>query len=332
MRTSSCSSDGSRLFVERLAFSETAGRNERGCATRCSRTPSYFRCAISTLVRPLTPRVRNFGRKQDRWTSPSSISLTVDSCRVQAGVTPKLGGQLWHKRWTTPEPSVAVVFDLQRQVAAASSPWQRPFEHAGPNPGLSEQQFIDDTTRAMRSGRFLLIIAGDGIREDVTGIAELINRNAASAFRSHLLRSRCTGSTFKSRHSATSYCQNADDRKNLRSCPRWQAAWCDDCVEESDIDESGLASGNAIRNEFGESPIQAQYRAFWTPVINTPLTTPTKNRPSFTGQTTTDSPPWPTCGPLPSLRRRHRSHRRGQRTEPVTTGTMSALEPKRRTR
>ena len=34
----------------------------------------------------------------------------------------------------------------------------------------------------MRSGRFLLVIAGDGIREDVSGIAELINRNASSAF------------------------------------------------------------------------------------------------------------------------------------------------------
>ena len=34
----------------------------------------------------------------------------------------------------------------------------------------------------MRFGRFLLIIAGDGIREDISGMAELINRNAASAF------------------------------------------------------------------------------------------------------------------------------------------------------
>jgi hypothetical protein len=34
----------------------------------------------------------------------------------------------------------------------------------------------------MRGGRFLLLIAGDGIREDVHAIAELINRNAASGF------------------------------------------------------------------------------------------------------------------------------------------------------
>lgn len=34
----------------------------------------------------------------------------------------------------------------------------------------------------MRSGRFLLLIAGDGIREDVGALAELINRNAALGF------------------------------------------------------------------------------------------------------------------------------------------------------
>ena len=50
------------------------------------------------------------------------------------------------------------------------------------NPGLTEQRFVDDTARAMRAGRFLLVIAGDGIHEDVSGIAQLINSNAASAF------------------------------------------------------------------------------------------------------------------------------------------------------
>ena len=79
-------------------------------------------------------------------------------------------------RWSYP--------DLQRQVAAATSAHGNvPFELARErNPALIEQRFVDDTARAMREGRFLLVIAGDGIREDISGMAELINRNAASAF------------------------------------------------------------------------------------------------------------------------------------------------------
>src|SRR5262249_53397542 len=62
--------------------------------------------------------------------------------------------------------------DLQREVAKASRlPGNVPFDRVlARNPGLREQQFIDDTTRAMRSGRFQVVIAGDGIREDVSGI------------------------------------------------------------------------------------------------------------------------------------------------------------------
>ncbi|MDM0010889.1 hypothetical protein QTH87_00425 [Variovorax sp. J22P168] len=47
---------------------------------------------------------------------------------------------------------------------------------------LSESDFHDATTRALRQGRFMLLIAGDGIREDVEAIGALINRNAAAAF------------------------------------------------------------------------------------------------------------------------------------------------------
>jgi hypothetical protein len=58
-----------------------------------------------------------------------------------------------------------------------------PFELAkANNPTLVEHQFADTVVRTMRSGRFLLLIAGDGIREDVGALAELINRNAALGF------------------------------------------------------------------------------------------------------------------------------------------------------
>ena len=74
--------------------------------------------------------------------------------------------------------------DLQRQVAAASGrKGNVPFEAAkGLAPDLDEAVFVDATARALREGRFLLLIAGDGIREGVSGITDLITRNAALGF------------------------------------------------------------------------------------------------------------------------------------------------------
>lgn len=74
--------------------------------------------------------------------------------------------------------------DLQRQVSAATQRQGNvPFEtvlQAGTT--LQEHEFIDNVSRSIREGRFLLLVAGDGIREEVGGIAELINRNATGSF------------------------------------------------------------------------------------------------------------------------------------------------------
>ena len=74
--------------------------------------------------------------------------------------------------------------DLQRQVAAASGrKGNVPFEAAKTlDPALDEAVFVDATARALREGRFLLLIAGDGIRDGVSGITDLITRNAALGF------------------------------------------------------------------------------------------------------------------------------------------------------
>jgi hypothetical protein len=68
-------------------------------------------------------------------------------------------------------------------AAATGRKGNVPFELAKAlAPDLEEHRFVDETANAMRRGRFLLLIAGDGIREDVGAIAELINRNAALGF------------------------------------------------------------------------------------------------------------------------------------------------------
>lgn len=74
--------------------------------------------------------------------------------------------------------------DLQRQVAARTDRTGNvPFAEARAiEPNLEESRFIDATTRCLKHGHFLLLIVGDGIREDIEAIAELINRNATSRF------------------------------------------------------------------------------------------------------------------------------------------------------
>ncbi len=75
--------------------------------------------------------------------------------------------------------------DLQRQVAAAvgkqgNIPFELVQKHAGGR--LREQEFVDAVTRSLREGRFLILIAGDGIREGVQALTDLVNRNATKAF------------------------------------------------------------------------------------------------------------------------------------------------------
>lgn len=49
-------------------------------------------------------------------------------------------------------------------------------------PGLDEATFVDDVERSLREGRFLLAIAGDGIRENVERIVSLMQSRAAPQF------------------------------------------------------------------------------------------------------------------------------------------------------
>lgn len=75
--------------------------------------------------------------------------------------------------------------DLQRQTSAAvGRPGLSPFEivRKAVGDGVKEQEFVDSASRALREGRFLVLLAGDGIREGLQSLAELVNRNASKAF------------------------------------------------------------------------------------------------------------------------------------------------------
>jgi len=47
---------------------------------------------------------------------------------------------------------------------------------------LREQEFVDAVSRSLREGRLLVLIAGDGIREGMQSLTELVNRSATKAF------------------------------------------------------------------------------------------------------------------------------------------------------
>ena len=75
--------------------------------------------------------------------------------------------------------------DLQRQVASAlGRQGNIPFELVRPHTGgkLNEPEFVDAVSRCLREGRVLALLAGDGIREGVKSLTELVNRNATKAF------------------------------------------------------------------------------------------------------------------------------------------------------
>ena len=68
--------DGSAAVrAERLAFGETAGRNEAWLRDTLFAYPDLLPLRdIDPSFGPLTPLVQNFGQKRARWTSLSSIS------------------------------------------------------------------------------------------------------------------------------------------------------------------------------------------------------------------------------------------------------------------
>lgn len=75
--------------------------------------------------------------------------------------------------------------DLQRQVSATlGKRGNVPFElvHSQAGTAIIEPQFVDAASRALREGRILVLIAGEGIREGVQSLTELINRSATKAF------------------------------------------------------------------------------------------------------------------------------------------------------
>ena len=179
--------DRSTSKAVRLPLGETRGRNEAWLRDTLFANPDLLPIIdIEPAYGPLLPlctELRTPAGPIDIAYINATGRLTLVECKLwrNAEARRKVVAQILDYARTIKNWSYS---DLQRQVSIATKRQGNvPFEIAlTAAPELQEHQFIDSVSRSMRDGRFLLLVAGDGIREDVGGIADLINRNATSGF------------------------------------------------------------------------------------------------------------------------------------------------------
>jgi hypothetical protein len=179
--------DRSTQKAQRLPLGETRGRNEAWLRDTLFANPDLLPVhdiepAYGPLL-PLCTELRTAAGPLDIAFINPVGRLTLVECKLwrNAEARRKVVAQVLDYARAIKDWSYA---DLQRQTSIATGRRGNvPYEIARTvAPDLQEHHFIDNVSRSMRDGRFLLLIAGDGIREDVGGIADLINRNATSGF------------------------------------------------------------------------------------------------------------------------------------------------------
>lgn len=272
--------------VERLAFGDTSGRNEAWLCETLVAHPGLLPVRdIDPSYGPLIPLCRELrtdaGLIDAVFINPHG-RLTFVECKLWRNpeARRKVVAQILDyarvvSRWT--------YSDLQRNVARATGQTGNvPYELVRrTEPGIQEQHFVDQVSAALREGRFLLVIAGDGIRDDVGAMAELITRNAALGFSFGLVEVALYGMR--------------DGRLLLqpRVVARTQIVERTVIVVRGDTQAGTIESDDAVEpdtgaggsapsaNELGESPKQAAYRRWWQPVIDAPLDDPDQEPPKL---------------------------------------------------
>lgn len=273
------------IRIERLAFGDTSGRNEAWLRDTLFSQPSLLPIREIDVsfgpVIPLCRELRTDAGPIDVVFINGNGRLTLVECKL----------------WRNPEARRKVVAqvldyarsvskwsysDLQRQVSMATGrKGNAPFEIVRQlHPDMQEQHFVDQAAHGMRQGRFLLVIAGDGIREDVSAIAELINRNAALGFSFALvevaLYGMPNGELLLQPRVATRTQTIERSVIIVRSGSQANVIETDEGIE---LTPPGIDSEST--NELGESARQAAYRRWWQPIINAPLDDPDQEPPKL---------------------------------------------------
>lgn len=285
--------------ASRLAFGDTAGRGEAWLRDTLLENPELLPVReIDPAFVPLAPLCRELrtdaGPVDLAFINPHG-RLTLVECKL----------------WRNPEARRKVVAqildyaqairgwsysDLQRQVSMATGekgnvPFERARQHA---PDLDEARFVDDTFAALRDGRFLLLIAGDGIRKDVNAMAEMLNRSATSGFSFGLVEVALYG--FEDGALAIQPRVVAKTRLIERTVVVAQGDASPQLADLTDADSpaAGPAAVAGGPNLLEESPKQAEYRRFWTPVLEMTFDDPEQDAPKlFYPNNVRVALPWP---------------------------------------
>jgi hypothetical protein len=170
--------DASITRATKLPLGDTSRRNEAWLRDRLFEHPEVLPISdIDASFGPLIPLCRELrteaGPVDVAFINPTG-HLTLVECKLwrNAEARRKVVAQVLDyarciTRWS--------YSDLRRQVAIAKGEQgDLPFDLVRRGePGLTEHHFADAVARAMRSGRFLLLIAGDGARYRSTGRSKL---------------------------------------------------------------------------------------------------------------------------------------------------------------
>lgn len=250
----------------RLPLGDTAGRSESWLRDTLLVHPEVLPVAeIDPGYGPLIPLCRELrtdaGPLDLAFISPHG-RLTLVECKL----------------WKNPEARRTVVAqtldyasaiskwsysDLQRQVSQATKRQGNvPFEQVrSKHPGVDEARFVDATARSLGAGRFLLLIVGDGIREDVESLAEYINRNTASDFTLGLVEVGLYDLAEGALGIQPRVVAKTRTVDRVSFVPRVGSG--SGYLTESLEPDSEVSGGPAV----AENPKQAEYRAWWAPVI-----------------------------------------------------------------
>lgn len=262
--------DATNTVWKQLPFGKMAGKNEAWLRDLLHAHPELVPLdELDPTYGPLVPICTELpaaGRIDNVFISPQG-RLTLVECKLWNNVESrrKVVAQILDygkevTRWTSTDLAARVASRL-----GPSSPSLFELVRAR-HPDVVEQDFHDGVAKSLREGRFQLLIAGDGIREEVRGIADLINRNATSAFSFGLfqveLYENPTGSIFVQARAVartqiverTVIILQEDGRSRLESID----------VEQSSNEPQGDPSV--------AQKIHAAAAAWWTPVLESQLT------------------------------------------------------------
>ena len=178
--------DGSTSVWKRLPLGQTAGRNEAWLRDMLQARPELVPIAeLDPTYGPLVPLCTELqttaGRIDNVFIDPRG-RLTLIECKLwgNSEARRKVVAQLLDYAKAVRQLSAG---DLEARVAARAGAGTTLHELVRRrHPDVRESEFYDGVSRSLRDGRVQLLIAGDGIHEDVAGIRDLINQNAAAAF------------------------------------------------------------------------------------------------------------------------------------------------------